>query len=89
MNGKTGENSRKVNKSGTCRGFIKVIFILVSYFLLICRRRVACRLEKINVVLFLNVSWPLVFGDLNYRIVGKSIIAALFSGFTFVVILIG
>ena len=28
-------------------------------------------------------------GDLNYHIVGKSIIAALFSGFSFVVILIG
>lgn len=46
------------------------------------------RSEKINVLLFLNVSWPLVFGDL-YGIVGKSIIAALFSGFTLVVILIG
>ena len=39
-------------------------------------------------MLFFNVSWSLVFGDL-YRIVGKSIIAALFSGFTLVVILIG
>ena len=39
-------------------------------------------------LLFLNVSWPLVFGDL-YHVVGKSIIAALFSGFTLVVILIG